>query len=173
MFKSLLIAGACLSIATSVQAEVRDRGPDHFVLRYEAITDRTPPTLYAAVGAVGLWWDGAHTYSGDARNMTLPLEVGGCFCEQLADGTAFEHGRVVGIDLASGISLDAPLGPLKGKAARADWRIEWSGDGPDRTLVMTYVVQGDGLGVWADGVDGVMSGQFARLVRFIEADGPA
>lgn len=168
MLKSLLIAGALTLLASPATAEVVERGPDHFVLRYETGLETTPEDIYGSIGDIGQWWDSAHTYSGDARNMTLPLEVGACFCERLADGSDFEHGRVVAADPGTGVLLNAPLGPLKGKTTRADLSIGWSGANAGWTLVMTYVVRGEGVGAWADGVDAVMQGQYTRLIHYVE-----
>lgn len=168
MLKSLLAAAVLAFVATPAAAEVIERSADHFVLRYETGLETTPEDIYGAVGEVGQWWDSAHTYSGDARNLSLPLEVGACFCEKLADGTIFEHGRVTAADPETGVLLDAPLGPLKGKTTRADLSIGWSGANAGWTLVMTYVVRGPGVGAWADGVDAVMQVQYSRLLHFVE-----
>ncbi|RZJ36327.1 MAG: ATPase [Brevundimonas sp.] len=168
MLKSLLAAAVLAFTAMPAAAEVIERSADHFVLRYEVGLETTPEDLYHAIGEVGQWWDSAHTYSGDAANLTLPLQIGACFCERLADGTVFEHGRVTAADPETGVLLDAPLGPLKGKTTRADLGIGWSPANAGWTLVMTYVVRGTGVGAWADGVDAVMGGQFSRFSHFVE-----
>lgn len=168
MIRILSAALAVMLMATGATAEVVSRTSDGFVLRREVTLETTPDDSWTAVGEVGRWWNGAHTYSGAATNMTLPLEVGACFCEALADGTIFEHGRVTQADAATGVLLDAPLGPLKGKAIRADLGLSWASEGPGLTLTMTFTVEGPGLGAFAGPVDGVMSDQFSRWVRYVE-----
>lgn len=168
-----LTALAAALAPTLAAAEVIERGPDHFVLRHAIALEASREDAWQAVGAIGLWWDGAHTYSGEAGNMSVTLQPGGCLCEADVNGGVFEHGRVVEADTETGVLLNAPLGPLKGKATQADWSIGWSGANRGLEIVMTYVVRGPGLGAWADGVDGVMTGQFRRLVRFIEYGEPA
>jgi hypothetical protein len=166
-------AGApALSSAGGAKAEVIERSADHFVLRNTTVLETTLEDVWTSLGDVDQWWDGAHTYSGDAANMSLRTEVGGCFCEANVQGATFEHGRVVEADPALGVLLHAALGPLKGKTTRADWSFGWSSHGPGIELVMTYVVRGEGVGAWADGVDSVMSGQFQRLTRYIEYGEP-
>lgn len=172
MLKPLIAAAALSLFALPAAAEVVERSADHFVLRFEVGLETTPEDIYGAVGEVGRWWDSAHTYSGDAANMTLPLEAGACFCEAMANGTAFEHGRVVQADPGTGVLVDAPLGPLRGRAVTAQWSIGWSGANRGYTLVMTYVVRGPGLGAMADPVDGVMGVQFSRLARYVEYGEP-
>lgn len=154
-------------------AEVVERGPDHFVLRHTIPLTGSGERAWRAVADVGRWWDGAHTYSGDAANMSIQLEPGGCFCEANVNGGVFEHGRVIEADPGTGVRLNAPLGPLKGRATQSDLSIGWGGADRDPELVMSYVVRGPGLGAFADGVDGVMTIQFDRLVRFIQHGEPA
>ncbi|MFJ6025682.1 hypothetical protein ACIQC9_13905 [Brevundimonas sp. NPDC092305] len=168
MLRSLLAAAALALCATPAAAEVVEKSADHFVLKYNIGLETTPEDIYLSIGDVGQWWDSAHTYSGDARNLTLPLEVGACFCEAMPDGTTFEHGRVLEADPELGVLLDAPLGPLKGKTTMSRLSIGWSGVHMGWELVMTYVVRGPGVGAYADAVDGVMRVQYGRLIYFVE-----
>lgn len=171
MLKSAIaaaVAGIALLSGVPAAAEVVERHADGFTLRFEIALETTPEDLLGSIGEIGRWWDGAHSYSGDAANMTLALEPEGCFCEALADGTMFEHGRVVSIDPMTGVLLNAPLGPLNGKATKADLGFGWAGANRGWTVVMTFVVEGPGLGAFADPVDGVIGGAFSRYVRFVE-----
>lgn len=172
MLKPMAFAAAIALSATPAAAEVVERGPDHFVLRFELALETTPDDIYGAIGDLERWWDSAHTYSGDAANLTLPLEVGACFCEALVDGTTFEHGRVLQADPETGVEVDAPLGPLRGRATMARWSIGWSGANRGQALVMTFIVRGPGLGAMADPVDGMMQGQFSRLAHYVEYGEP-
>lgn len=167
-FKPLFIAAALALIAAPAAAEVVERSADHFVLRYETGLETTPEDIYAAVGDVSHWWAGSHTYSGVSANLSMPLEAGACYCEALADGTTFEHGRVLQADPGTGVLLEAPLGPLKGRTTMARWSIGWSPASRGWTLVMTYRVRGTGVGAFADAVDGVMGQQYGRLTHLIE-----
>jgi len=171
MLKSAIAAIAAtvaLLSAAPADAEVVARHADGFTLRFETAIETTPEDLLGSLGDIGRWWDGAHSYSGDAANMTLAMEPGGCFCEALANGTTFEHGRVVSIDPATNVLLNAPLGPLKATATKADLGFGWASANRGWTVVMTFVVEGPGLGAYADPVDGVMAGAFARYVRYVE-----
>ena len=165
---ALIAAWALALVAAPVHAEVVERSADHFVLKYEVGLETTPEDIYAAIGDVSHWWAGSHTYSGFSANLSMPLEAGACYCEALADGTTFEHGRVLQADPATGVLLEAPLGPLKGKTTMARWSIGWLPANRGWTLVMTYVVRGTGVGAFADAVDGVMGQQFGRLTHLME-----
>lgn len=175
MLKSAIaaaVAGLALFAAVPAAAEVVERHADGFTLRFAAPMETSAEDLLGSLGEIGKWWDGAHSYSGDAANMTLVMEPGGCFCEALADGTAFEHGRVVSVDPVTGVQLNAPLGPLKATATKADLGFGWTSASRGWTVVMTFVVEGPGLGAFADGVDGVMGGAFSRYVRHVEYGEP-
>ena len=167
MLRTLIAAAALLLAATPASAEVIARTADSFTLSFDVTLETTPGDMVLALESVGNWWDGAHTYSGDAANMSLSLDPGGCFCEALPDGKTFEHGHVVVLD-DDHLLLNAPLGPLNGRATKSDLIFRWSDTIRGTTLTMIFVVEGAGLGAFADAVDGVMGGQFARLARFVE-----
>lgn len=157
-----------LSLAAPAGAEVVERHADGFTLRFVADREASAGDVVLAIENIGGWWDSAHTYSGDAANMTMALEPGGCFCEALPDGTIFEHGRVRVLD-DDHLVLDAPLGPLKDRATRAELTFSWPDAGTGVAVTMTFVVEGPGLGAFAAPVDQVMAGQFGRLVDHISA----
>lgn len=161
---ALLLASALVLIAaTPAVAQVVERSPDHFVIRYEIALEAGPEDFADAVQNIGVWWNPDHTYSGDAANLSIALDPGACLCEALADGSVFEHGAVAEYDPETGVLIDAPLGPLHGRAERSDLSIGWAGN----TLVMSFVVRGPGLGAFADPVEAVMRDQFGRMTHFI------
>lgn len=168
-----LIAAAALSLwAMPAAAEVVERSADHFVLRYAVPARGSPEDFINALEHIGEWWNPSHTYSGDARNLSLMLDVGTCFCEAMPDGSTFDHGGVEEYDPETGVLIDAALGPLRGKTTLSSWSIGWTGVNHGWELVMTYVVRGEGLGAMADGVDAVMGEQFLRMVHFVEYGEP-
>lgn len=169
MLKSMIgaAAGLCLFAAGPAGAEVVARHADGFTLRFAVPMETSAGDVVLALDNIGGWWDGAHTYSGDAANLSLSLDSGACFCEALPDGGAFEHGRVVVLD-DDHLALDAPLGPLKGRASRADLTFSWPDAASGTMVTMTFIVEGPGLGALADPVDGVMAAQFERLIRYVE-----
>ena len=171
MMKSVwgaLAALALLASASSAAAEVVARTADSFTLRYERGAEIDTGAIPRSLAAVGRWWDGDHTYSGDAANLSVDLTPGGCWCETLADGTDFDHGRTVSV-AADRIVFDAPFGPLRGKATKAVLTVTWPPAGAGRIPTWEMVVEGPGLGAMADGVDAVMGAGFQRWLRYLEA----
>ena len=87
-----LALAACL--AGPVRAEVKAASPDAFQLLFAERVAAPPAAVYQAIGQIGRWWSGEHTYSGDAANLSFALQAGACFCERWQDN-AVEHGRAV------------------------------------------------------------------------------
>ena len=159
---------AAMTATSDARAEVVSRSENGFTLRFAVAMATTPEDFIASVGAVPDWWDGAHTYTGDASNLSLAFEPGGCWCEALADGTTFEHAHVVSIE-PERVVMNAPLGPLKGKATQADMTFTVAPGSAGWLVSIDFVVEGPGLGAMADPVNGVMDGAFDRFVHHIES----
>src|SRR5690606_29347088 len=77
-----LVLTACA--AGVARAEIVSAGPNGFSISHVAeAPDVAAPVVWAALADVAKWWDPEHTYSGDARNLSLEPQVRGCFCERL------------------------------------------------------------------------------------------
>src|SRR3982751_3448436 len=74
---------------------------------------RPPAELWRAITQLPRWWNGSHTYSGQASNLSLDVQAGGCWCERWGDGQSVEHGRVVLVMPQRTLRVDANLGPLQ------------------------------------------------------------
>jgi uncharacterized protein YndB with AHSA1/START domain len=162
----------CAGIA---HAEVSQSAADGFLIVISNPVGATPAKTYAALIQPQHWWNGEHTWSGEAANLSLKPEAGGCFCEHWAEGSA-EHGRVVMALPGKLLRLDAALGPLQEFAltgALSFW-IKTDEDGATQ-LNVEYRVNGagaSGLDAFAPKVDEVLSMQVARLVRYIDSGDP-
>jgi uncharacterized protein YndB with AHSA1/START domain len=168
-----LIVG--LALAAPAAAEVLDSQPNGFEVRRVATIDAPAAKVWDALGHIGAWWDPAHTYSRDARNLSIELKAGACWCETTSDG-AVEHMRVVYVAAPKAVRLEGALGPLQSTGASG--HMAWSLAEKDgrATLTWTYDVGGyakGGLGaVWAAPVDNVLGEQVARLKRYVESGKP-
>ena len=78
----------------AAHAEVTAQSPAAFTIAHRAEVPAPPERVFGAIGEIGRWWNGAHTYSGSAANLRLDMEAGGCFCE-CWDGGSVEHARVL------------------------------------------------------------------------------
>jgi len=64
-----------------VQARVAILSDKGIVLRYVAAVPGPPEKTWDVLVASASWWDGAHSHSGDAANLSIDPRPGGCFCE--------------------------------------------------------------------------------------------
>jgi uncharacterized protein YndB with AHSA1/START domain len=154
-------------------AEVIDRSAGGFTLKTTVQVAAPADRTYRTLIDVGSWWSKDHTYSGDARNLSIAPQPGGCFCEKLPNGGGVEHGRVVNVVPGSLLRLATALGPLQelGVAGSMTWQIASSGQGQGSTVTMTYIVGGyapGGLEKLAPLVDQVLSQQVQSLKAHLE-----
>jgi len=115
---------------------------------------------------VDQWWNGDHSWTGNAANLYMKLERGGCFCERLPENGRVEHLRIIYLEPGKEIRFDGALGPLQTMAVngRMIWKIEPREEGS--RVSFTYKVFGHpegGLAGIAPAVDGVIGEQITRL----------
>lgn len=164
------VALGLLALATPAAAEVVETRADGFRLRSVAVLETlTREEAWAALSQWGAWWSSAHTYSGDAGNLSLTLEAGGCLCE-VWPGGQIEHGRVLLAWSERGLlRMNAPFGPLQAQPVTAilTYQISERDEGGVQ-VVQTLAVGGGDVGGLSEGVDAVMSEGLARFERFAE-----
>ncbi|HEY8615269.1 ATPase [Phenylobacterium sp.] len=172
----MLAAAAVLACAGAAHAEVVRQDETSFQLRNVAQAKATPARAYAALGEIGRWWNGAHSYSGQAANLRLELKPGGCFCETLPDGGGVEHARVVMAWPSQGtVRLDGALGPLQQEGVAAALTFEIKANGDRVEIVQTYAVGGARPGMakaFAGPVDAVMREALTRYARYLDTGKP-
>ena len=172
--RAWLGAVAGLALAGVARADVVDATANGFQVKQTAEIAAPAAKVWAALGQVGSWWDSQHSWSQDAKNLTLDLRPGGCWCEALPGG-GVEHMRVIFSQPDKTAILNGALGPLvfSGTAGHLVWRLDEK-DG-HTTLTQTYYVGGyfpGGLDKLAPAVDGVMTEQIGRLKRYVETGKP-
>lgn len=172
-----LVALAALTIVTPAQADIVSATPSTFVLRAEQTVPVSPAQAWTKLGRIGDWWSSAHTYSGNAHNLSLDLHAGGCWCERWSGG-AVEHARVLLVMNRDGVRtlrLDAPLGPLQEMAVNAILTFTVAPDPAGAKITVTYRVSGDAslsLDQLGPGVNSVIMEQYGRLIRLVTSGSP-
>ena len=166
-----IVTALLLSLATvPAVADVIDRSPNGFTIKGTAQVAAAPDAAFRALVDVGAWWDKDHTYSGDAKNMSIVAQPGGCFCEKLPNGAGVEHARVVNVAPGGLLRLQGALGPLQqlGVSGSLSWEITNAANGS--TITMTYAVGGysPGLEKLAPLVDQVMMRQLSLLKAYLD-----
>ena len=156
-----------LLAATPAAAEVREMGPSHFTLGMSATSRLPPDRLWARLIDWKSWWDGAHSYSGNAGNFQLTLAPGGTLQEQWAGGVVV-HSRLLQARPGRQLRLSGGLGPLQSLPVEAVWDIGIAPEGTGSRVQFTYRVAGDAtarLDKLAPAVDQVMTAGLARLAE--------
>ncbi|HEY1145121.1 MAG TPA: SRPBCC family protein [Allosphingosinicella sp.] len=157
--------------ASPAMAEVKSATLAGFEVEAKVVVPAAPAEAYAALARIGAWWSSAHTYSGDAANMTLDPKVGGCFCETIPKGNgAIEHGRVIYAQPGETLRLQGGLGPLQAEAALGvlTWALKPAEDGTE--ITQTYIVGGymrSGGAALAPIVDRVLAEQLQGLRAYL------
>ena len=173
---SFLLVCAVALLSAPLSAEVMSVGPSGFAVKHEVVVKAAPGTVYDALTVkVGSWWNPDHTFSRDARNLSIAAVPGGCFCERLPEGGGVQHMTVVYASPGRALRMTGALGPLQGLglAGSMTWDLAKSEVGTK--LVVTYGIGGymaGGFDKIAPVVDGVIGEQVARLKTFLEAGSP-
>jgi hypothetical protein len=175
----LVYFGLCLAALAPAQADTTAVSGSGFTSSFRAEIKAAPGAAWAAVVQLPRWWNSAHTYSGNAANLSLDAQAGGCMCERWRDAAgashSVQHAQVVLAQEGRVLRLNGGFGPLQDLAVVGVLTIVTSaGAGADADkhfLRMTYRVAGGadaGLDKLAPAVDGVISEQFKRLKSLIE-----
>ena len=174
MIVRCLLAAVALA-AHPAAAEVVAKSEAGFVSRNAVEVKAAPAEAWQALIAPNQWWNAEHTYSGDAANLYIDPQAGGCFCEKLpatkdaAPGArlgSVQHMQVIYAAPGAALRMSGGLGPLQSEAAQGTLTITLKGTPGGTRIVWEYVVGGymrykvDEL---APLVDKVMAEQLSRL----------
>jgi uncharacterized protein YndB with AHSA1/START domain len=178
MMRSNIVTLAILFaiLAAPLRGEVIESTAAGFLVRNTAAINVPPAKVYAALTeGIGRWWDPAHTFSHDSRNLSLDAKPGGCFCERLPDGGGVQHMSVVYASPGKLLRLTGAIGPLQeaALAGTMTWTLSQAAGGT--AVELTYAVGGFRAGGFRDiptVVDRVLRGQLARLKSLVETGRP-
>ena len=173
-----LVACAVVIVLAAIpaMAEVVDSAANGFTVKTTLQVQAAPETVYQRLIQIGDWWNSAHTFSGNAKNLSIEEKAGGCLCEKLPNGGGARHMEVVRIDPGKTLVMTGGLGPLQSIAATGSMSIQLAPAEGGTKLQVTYAVTGylaAGMNTWAAPVDGVLLEQFTRLKSLIEHGDPS
>jgi len=164
---AIVVLGA---ITVNATAEVTDAGANGFTLVHEVSVDASRADAWvAAVHDVGLWWNPAHTISGNAELLSIDARPLGCFCEAAGGGVV--HLTVTWVSRNAILRMSGGLGPLGLMGVNGNMTWEFSDDGGGTKIKFFYAVGGysaDGLDSIARPVDFVIGEALHRLKAYIE-----
>lgn len=169
-------------MAVPAQAEVTNTAENGFTVKHLEVVKGSPEEIWKTIIAPARWWNGEHSFSGNAENFYLVPQAGGCFCELLrktdkdniksADGSV-QHMRVIFAHNDKALRMSGALGPLQGEAVTGTLTIELKPDGDNSAVSFTYKVGGYmefPVEQIAPAVDGVIGEQLTRLAALFSAE---
>jgi len=157
-------------VAILGRGEVLDKSPAGFLVKNTATIAAPAERVYGALAQVGSWWQQDHTWSGDARNLSLDPKAGGCFCEKLKNGSV-QHMTVIYAAAGEKLRLSGALGPLQEAGVIGTLTFDLAKSGDATLVTVTYSAGGyyqGGLEKLAGPVDQVLAAQLAGLKKFVE-----
>jgi uncharacterized protein YndB with AHSA1/START domain len=179
LFRIAALAGAAFGLAAPASAELVRANDSGFVTRHEVVVEATPKDVWLALIAPATWWRAEHTWSGDAKNLTLTPQAGGCFCETIPEVDepgrftlqgSVEHMRVVQAYPEQALRMTGALGPLQSEPVTGVLTIVISTVKQGTRIVLEYNVGGPmryEVPVISKAVDGVMGAQLASLGKLL------
>ncbi len=174
ILRGVLLCAVLVGLAAqTAEAQVAATG---FRTRVQLDIRATPAKVFETFLQVGDWWSPAHTYSADAKNLSIDARPGGCFCERLPNGGGVEHLRVVYVAPGETLRLAGALGPLQALGVTGSMTLVFKPTFGGTALELVYSVGGfseGGFAQLAPAVQGVLTEQMNRLKAFIETGRPA
>jgi hypothetical protein len=168
------IAALALSFAPA-SATVASQSATGFQVTYEAQVAAEPKAAFDAFVRVGEWWDSEHTYSRDAKNLSMEVKPGGCWCEALTDGGFVGHMTVVQAMPGKSLMLKGGLGPLAFMGVEGSMVVKFQPKDNGTAITMTYTVGGYDPNEFKEIpklVDGVLFAAFERYKTYVAIGKP-
>lgn len=159
-----------VAFAAPAAAKVASSGQSGFAVTHEADVAAPPQAAFDAFLAISKWWSSSHTWSGDAKNLSLDLKSG-CWCETLPDGGYARHMTVVMAEPGKSLTLQGGLGPLMRMGVAGAMTVHFETKGAGTHVTLTYAVGGYDPGNFSalsKGVDGVLDEQFKSYVASLD-----
>lgn len=158
----------------AAHAETVDVSASGFLVTIRKEVKATPQQVFDAFGQVDKWWNGEHTYSGNAAHLSIGMSAGDCFCERWNGGSVL-HARVIYVRQGSTLRMQGSLGPLQDLAVNGV--LTWATGTADGKTVIKFLYRvggspGAALDKLAPSVDAVLDEQATRLVNLLETGKP-
>jgi len=172
---TILAFAALLALCLPASAKVASHSATGFTLTFAAEVAADPKAAFDAFVRIGEWWDAAHSYSGDAKNLSLEPKPGGCWCETLPDGGFVGHMSVAQSLPGKSLLLKGGLGPLAFMGVEGAMRVSFEAKGAATLVKMTYAVGGRDVKDFKELptlVDGVLGAGFKRYTNYASTGKP-
>ena len=170
---------ATLAVVTPARAEIVQQADNGFVVQHSVTVSTDPDATFAMLRTPAKWWDKDHTWTGNAENLYMDAQAGGCFCELIPNEAttgsgapqrtlrgSVQHMQILYVDPGKLLRLSGGLGPLQGEAVTGALTFTLAPVKGGTRITMDYVVGGYmrmKMSEIAPAVNGVMVAQLSRL----------
>lgn len=165
-----MTAALAAALAPAAMAKVDGFSTSGFAVSYEADVPGKAADAYAKFLNVSQWWNAtAHSFSGDAANLSIDASAGGCWCEKLADGGVIVHMTATHVMPNQMLVFTGGLGPLGFMGVAGSMTVAFEERGESTHVTMRYAVGGydpDGFKDLPGKVDEVLNEGFTRYTAF-------
>lgn len=163
---ALLPAGAW-----SARAAVVESNANGFAVEEKAHIGASPANVYAALIRPENWWSSDHTFSKDAKNLSIDAKAGGCFCETLPNGGSVQHLTVTMVIPGKAIQFRGAMGPFLSQGVDGALTFTLAPKDGGTDLVLDNNVGGfvkGGMGKWPAAADAMLTDLVAHLKFYAE-----
>lgn len=172
-----LALGVTLTLAAGLaRAAVTDLQTTGFEVRHEVALTAAPDSAWQALIHPARWWDSGHTFSGDAKNLSLDARPGGLFLERFPEGGGVTHLTVIRVVPGKLVRLTGAMGPMQGSGLAGSMTWQLLPDGAGSKFVLTYSIGGylkGGFAQMGPACDEMLSGTVARYQAYVNTGKPA
>lgn len=177
MTKQLVVGAtvAFLLIASGAKAAVVESNAQGFSIEEKVHIDASPAKVYAVLIHPENWWNSEHTFSQDAKNLSLAAKAGGCLCETLPGGGSVQHLTVAAVMPDKMIRFRGAMGPFQGQGVDGALTFTLAAGNGGTDLVLDNNVGGfvkGGMGKWPQAADGMLTDLVAHLKYYAETGKP-
>lgn len=177
----LLCFLAAAGLSVPAQAEVTNTADNGFTTQHQTIISAPAKDIWKTLIAPSRWWNGDHSWTGNADNFYLVAQAGGCFCELIRTTSednirtsrgSVQHMRVVYAHQDKMLRMTGALGPLQSEAVTGTLSMELKPLAEETIVRFTYKVGGYmeyPIDKIAPAVDGVIGEQLTRLAALFIA----
>lgn len=166
---------ATLLIAANAHSAVLESNASGFAIEETVHIAAAPDKVYAALVHPEHWWNSQHTFSQNAKNLSLDAKAGGCLCETLANGGSVQHLAVAAVMPGKMIVFRGAMGPFQGQGVDGAMTITLTAKDGGTDLVLDNNVGGfvkGGMGKWPQAADGMLADLVQHLKYYAENGKP-
>lgn len=169
MLRFVLGLAAAVQLLSVANAEVVSQSATGAAVRHEVSIALKPEEAFGRFVNVSSWWSAEHSFSGDARNISISLLPDGCWCEKMPDGGFVRHMVPILVEPNKRLVFQGQLGPLMFMGVSGSMTVEFTPENEGTHVKLTYVVGGydphefKKIGPLVDKVLGDQLAGFARL----------